>query len=88
MAALEAMSFGKPVVCYIMPQIFENGLSQECPIVNANPDTLEEVLIKLITSPSLRNEIGKKSRTFVEQNHDVELLSDQLLSLYSSELLK
>jgi glycosyltransferase involved in cell wall biosynthesis len=85
MAALEAMSFGKPVVCYIMPEVFEAGLSKECPIVNASPDNLKEQLITLITNPQLRHDIGKKSRKFAEKFHDVEKVSSLLLSIYKTE---
>lgn len=88
MAALEAMSFGKPVVCYIMLEVFEAGLSKECPIVNASPDNLKEQLIKLIANPQLRHEIGIKSRKFAEKFHDVEKISSQLLSIYKTELEK
>lgn len=88
MAAMEAMSFGKPVMCYIMPQVFEAGLSAECPVVNTNPDNLKEQLITLLTNPVLRNEIGKKSRAFVEKFHDVELVSKQMLAEYNKALDK
>lgn len=88
MASMEAMSFGKPVMCYIMPEVFEAGLSHECPIVNANPDNLKEQLIKLITNPQLRHDIGIKSRAFAEKFHDVEKVSSQLLTIYKTELAK
>lgn len=84
MASIEAMSFGKPVMCYIMPEVFECGLPQECPIVNANPDNLKKQLIRLITDARFRNETGKMSRAFVEKYHDVEKISKQLLSIYKS----
>lgn len=88
MAAMEAMSFGKPVMCYIMPEVFEAGLSPECPIVNTNPDNLKEQLIKLITNAQLRYDIGVESRQFAEKYHDVGKVSSQLLTLYKHELEK
>ena len=88
MAAMEAMAFGKPVMCYIMPEVFEAGLPEECPIVNTNPDNLKEQLIKLITNPQLRHDIGIKSRAFAEKFHDVEKISGQLLAIYKLELEK
>ena len=81
---MEAMSYGKPTISYIMKEVFENGLPLDCPIVNANPDTLEEKLIELITNPILRHEIGKKSRAYVEKYHDVEKISKKLLEIYKS----
>jgi hypothetical protein len=84
MAAMEAMSFGKPVMCYLMPEVFEAGLPPECPIINSNPDTLKDQLIRLIADAKLRNETGKKSRAFAEKYHDVEKISTQLLDIYKT----
>jgi len=88
MAAMEAMAFGKPVMCYIMPEVFEGGLSEECPIVNTNPDNLKKQLIKLITNAQLRHDIGLKSRAFAEKFHDMVKISSQLLTIYKTELAK
>jgi glycosyltransferase involved in cell wall biosynthesis len=82
MAAMEAMSFGKPVMCYIIPEVFEAGLPEECPIVNTNPENIEEQLIRLITQPELRNKLGKESREFVEKYHDVDKVAGLMLEMY------
>lgn len=81
-AAIEAMSFGKPCLAYILEEFFELGIPRECPIINANPDTLKERLIELIENPNLRKEKGIQSRQFVETYHDVNNLSHQLLEIY------
>jgi len=86
MAAIEGMSFGKPVMCHLIPEVFGAGLPDECPIVNTNPDNLKEQLIKLIRNPVLRNEIGIKSRAFAEQFHNVEIVADRMLEIYKTEL--
>jgi glycosyltransferase involved in cell wall biosynthesis len=86
MASIEAMSFGKPVMCYLMPEIFEAGLSADCPIINANPDNFKDQLIRLITDAELRNKTGRKSRQFAEKYHDVEKISAQLLNIYKTAL--
>jgi glycosyltransferase involved in cell wall biosynthesis len=86
MATLEAFAFGKPVMCYLIPQVFERGLPGECPIINTNPDNLREQLVKLITSPQMRYDIGRKSREYVEKYHDAEKISKQLLKTYSEAL--
>jgi glycosyltransferase involved in cell wall biosynthesis len=83
MAAMEAMSFGKPVMCCLLPQVFEAGLPQDCPIVNTNPDNLKNQLIQLIANPNLRKSIGVESRAYVEKYHDAEKISDQLLKIYT-----
>jgi glycosyltransferase involved in cell wall biosynthesis len=83
MAAMEAMAFGKPAICYLMPQIFDNGLSVDCPIVNANPDTLEEKLVELLLDPELRHGTGIRSRAFIETHHNADTLIYDLLKIYS-----
>ena len=84
LASIEAMSFGKPVLCYIMPQVFEAGLSKACPIVNANPDTLKSQLARLLADGSLRSELGRKGRAFAEQQHDAKVIGKQLVTLYKA----
>jgi hypothetical protein len=49
--AVEAMSFGKPVVAWLDPEYFSNvpkELIQNLPIVSATEETLKEVLLNLI----------------------------------------
>jgi hypothetical protein len=83
-AAIEALSYGKPVVAYIMPSVFEKGTPLDCPVVNANPDTLKEVLINLIENPGLRNKIGIESRKYVEYFHDTDKLVADLINIYNT----
>jgi glycosyltransferase involved in cell wall biosynthesis len=87
-AALEAMAFGKPVMCYLMPAVFEAGLPIDCPIINTNPENLEQQLVKLLVDAELRNSIGRKSREYVENYHDAEKLAEELLRVYTGELKK
>jgi glycosyltransferase involved in cell wall biosynthesis len=88
MAALEAMAFGKPVMCYLIPEVFEAGLPAECPIVNTNPDNIEEELEKLLKDANLRSKIGVQSRIYVERYHDADKIGLQLIELYKKELEK
>lgn len=84
MAAIEAMSFGKPVFAYIMPRVFEQGLPADCPVVNANPDTLKEKLIPYLSDPVLRHETGVKSRAYVVRVHDADKIARQFYEIYST----
>ncbi len=68
-AAIEAMGFGKPVLCYIHPVIGKD-YPVDLPIVNANPDTVAECLRQLLQDPHLRHEKGKAGRAYVEAYHD------------------
>jgi glycosyltransferase involved in cell wall biosynthesis len=88
LATCEAMAFGKPVMCYIMPEVFEAGLDKNCPIVNTNPDNLKENLIKLITNPALRHNIGIESRKFVDKYHNADTIAKELVEIYITELTK
>ena len=80
LSSIEAMAYGKPSMCYILDEVFENGLDRDCPIVNVNPDTFEEALINLLKSPNLRHSIGIKSRQFVEKYHDTLKICEQILN--------
>jgi glycosyltransferase involved in cell wall biosynthesis len=85
-AAMEAMSLGKPTMCYIMKEVFEGGLPADCPIINTNPDNLKEQLVRLIENPQLRNDIGIQSRAFAEKYFDVEIIAPQLVNIYKEVL--
>lgn len=80
-AAVEAMAFGKPVVCYINPAIGKNYPS-DLPIINANPDNLIEKLEPLIRDGNLRHAIGKKSRAYAEKYHDDQKIGRELIQIY------
>ena len=86
MSSIEAMSYGKPVMTYIMSEVFEAGLPKECPIVNSNPDNLEDNLIELITDAKLRNTLGTLGRAYVKKYHDVSAVLPQMLEWYTKSL--
>lgn len=83
LAAIEAMSMGKPVVSYLMDMMVD-VLPQDCPIVNANPDNLSEKLSMLLDNPHLRHETGKQGRAYVEKYHDSDKLAYQLMEILNS----
>lgn len=82
--AVEAMALGKPVIAYIRkPESYlPSGI--ECPILNANPDTLKQALIRLIEDPKLRFELGLKGREFVERVYSLERVGERMDRLYRS----
>lgn len=80
-AAVEAMAFGKPAVCYIHPEIgkdYPDGL----PLINANPDNLIEILRPLLKDATSRNEVGRNSRAYVEKYHDDKKIAHDLADIY------
>ena len=44
----------------------------ECPLVSASPETLVDVLRKLVTRPDLRHQLGKAGRAYVEKYHGLD----------------
>lgn len=81
LAALEAMAFGKPVVCYIKPSMVEQ-YPPDLPIVRATQESLPDVLARLIEDGRLRHELGQRGRAYVEKYHDAHLLARQLVEIY------
>jgi len=79
---LEAMALGKPVLCYINPSFYPR-LPRDIPVVNANPDDLEDKLRTLLEDGRLRRQTGLRGRRYVEKHHDAHQIARRLKSLYS-----
>jgi glycosyltransferase involved in cell wall biosynthesis len=76
-AALEAMALGKVVVSPVdgneVTQVFRRySYLDECPIVDASPETIYEVLRGLIADRATWREAGRASREFCERRHSFE----------------
>jgi len=74
--ALEGLTLGKPVVCYIRPSWKEYLSSiypewNDCPIISATPETIYAELRKLVSDAEYRIRVGKESRRFAERFLDV-----------------
>ncbi|MFQ5752934.1 MAG: glycosyltransferase family 4 protein [bacterium] len=82
--ACEAMALGKPVVCYILPELVSQ-YPEGFPIINANPDNLAEVLEELILDPERRYHIGVRSREYAERVHDSRLVARRLIDIYRAK---
>lgn len=76
MLPLEAMMFKKPVVCYLRDDVVK-ALPSDCPIINANPDTIYEVLRWCLMNKDAWVEIGERGRKYVEKYHDAKLIASQ-----------
>ena len=87
LAALEAMAFGKPSVCYIKPSVVPT-YPPNLPIVNANQDNLYEVLKGLLEDGQRRHKIGRRGRAYVEKYHDAHKIAHDLVRIYEELLEK
>jgi glycosyltransferase involved in cell wall biosynthesis len=80
--AVECMSMGKPVIAYLREEDFSclpAEMATSLPLINANPDTIEQVLREwLTTKKSELPERGRISRRFVEQWHDPKKIALRL----------
>ncbi|MBS4039938.1 MAG: hypothetical protein KGZ81_05000 [Flavobacteriales bacterium] len=81
MLSVEAMAMGKPVIAFIREDVRKN-FPQELPIINARPETLYDVLLELIKNPTPLVQISKKSREYVLKHHDMEVVTEKLISIY------
>jgi glycosyltransferase involved in cell wall biosynthesis len=79
--ALEAAGSGKPTMTFILDKVAAQ-LPPELPFVNTNPDTIYDNLKMLISNPEMREKIGKQSRLYVENHHDVKVVVKDMLKLY------
>lgn len=78
--ALEAMAWGKPVVCYIKPSLIDE-CPEDYPVVNASQDGLADQLARLLTDGALRHELGLRGRAYVERHHSAHAVAQKLLAL-------
>ncbi len=71
--AIEAMALGKPVFCYLREDLYPyNPIWAHCPIVNVNPDTIEQALEAFLkTGKEERVALGRRGREFVETYHSL-----------------
>jgi hypothetical protein len=80
--AAEAMSLGKPVICYLMPSV-RPTYPADLPLIDATPLTLTEVLGEWIRSPMERHALGRRSRAYAERVHDCRAVARRLLAAYT-----
>jgi hypothetical protein len=82
--SVEAMLLNKPVVCYIRNDIWSK-IEKDCPIYNANPDNLVNVLENILQNPSQLIEQGKESRKYALENHSPKKIAEKMLKIFTEE---
>jgi glycosyltransferase involved in cell wall biosynthesis len=85
--ALECMALGKPVLTFLHDEAVtrtEDAFQVQLPLVPTTKETLSEDLRPLVESSDLREEIGARSRAYVERVHDANVIADRLIEIYES----
>lgn len=72
--SIEAMALGKPVFCYLRQDLYQfNPIWNHCPIINVNPDTIENELKKFLRlTKEKRISIGRNGRKYIEHYHSLD----------------
>lgn len=88
--SVELMALGKPVICYLREEdlkFIPDEMREDLPLINATPDTVYSVLKEWLTvKKGLLNEMGKKSRSYVEKWHDPVKIAQRLKADYEAIL--
>jgi hypothetical protein len=87
MATLEALAYGKPVVCYIKKSLADL-YGPELPVVNATQETLAQTLLSLLENASQRYELGRLGRAYVQQHADMKVIAPRMVEVYQYLLSK
>jgi glycosyltransferase involved in cell wall biosynthesis len=81
--AVELMALGVPVIAYIREddlRFINPKMKSAIPIINADPNSIEEILEDLIKKPiSFLTNLGLRSRKYVEEWHNPESISEKIL---------
>lgn len=81
---LEAWALGKPVVLNLREDLFAPFYkTKNLPVANANPDTITDVLRKLVKDYEWRSSLSQSGRALVEAYHDIDAVIEQYVDLYN-----
>jgi hypothetical protein len=78
--SIESMALGKPVICYIR----EDLVTENMPIINADPDTIYERIREILVKPQILNQIGIMSRKYVEEYHSDAKVCRDLINIFQN----
>lgn len=86
--AVEGLSTGLVVISNLEDErynaVFRRySYFQECPVVSAEPETIKQVLRRLIADPGLRRELGRAGRLYAEKYHSYAFAQYLFGAVYS-----
>jgi glycosyltransferase involved in cell wall biosynthesis len=79
--ALEAMALAKPVLTYVRRADLVEA-PDECPLIMAQPETLQSALMWLLENRQKLRDIGRQGRAYVERWHSVPAVAARFAALY------
>lgn len=82
--AIEGLLMNKPVVSYLREDIWSVVDKEDCPIINANPDTLYDVLDHILENPEKLASILPKGRKYVEKYHKDTVVALRFLNEFEN----
>ncbi len=83
--SIESMALGKPCIVRLNAEAVaatEAAFGTKIPLINADQDTLVEVLRGLVREPARLSELGRASRTYVEAVHSHAAVAQRMLDVY------
>lgn len=84
-AACEAMAAGAVVIGHVAPEVrdrVQSSTGRELPLVEATPETLEQVLRRLAEASEERSRLAEAGRVFVRAVHDGRLSANILVGAW------
>lgn len=81
LTAIEAMSLGCPVICYLHKNI-QIAERENCPVIEANPRNIGLVLAELKTDPARLATARLRGPSYVESNYSIGSFAKHLGELY------
>jgi glycosyltransferase involved in cell wall biosynthesis len=85
--AVEMMAMGKPVACYIREQDMKfvpPAMRDEMPILRIDPGRLVDDLAAILERRAEWQNVGKRSRRYVERWHNPDRIAEAMLYAYRS----
>jgi glycosyltransferase involved in cell wall biosynthesis len=82
--AIEGLLMNKPVISYLREDIWNVVDKDDCPIINANPDTLYSVLEEILKSPAKLSPIIQRGRKYVEKYHKDTVVAHRFLEEFEN----
>lgn len=79
--AVEGMNAGAAVISNVT-DILRQAYPEDLPIVQADPNTIEDVLRELIKDPKMISELGQRGRKYVMKVHECHAALDGVLNAY------